>query len=100
MHTAPATAARFVRHDRVQHFVIKNVLEEPERDEWLIEQWINPNDAIFFLDRSENEIFFRTLFTSTAPHHFVTTKPTAKIRVVELIENRAQIEVTPLMLQD
>src|SRR5213075_3179426 len=33
----------FVGHDRVQHFVIKNVTEEPRWHERLVEKWINPD---------------------------------------------------------
>src|SRR5438477_13166013 len=36
VHTAPPITALLVRHNRMQHFVIQNVLEEPKRDEALI----------------------------------------------------------------
>ena len=75
-------------------------LEKPERNKRLIEQRIDPDDAIFFLDRPEDEIFFRTLFPPPSPHHFVAAQPATKIALVQLIENRAQIEISSLMLRD
>jgi len=74
MHTAPPITAHLVRHDRMQHFVIQDVLEEPKRHEALIEPGIDTNDAIFFLDGPENKIFFRTFSVFAAPNHFVTAK--------------------------
>src|SRR5437764_13741383 len=74
VHTAPPIIAHLVRHDRMQHFMIQDVLEEPKRHEALIEPGIDTNDAIFFLDGPENKIFFRTFPAFTAPNHFVTAK--------------------------
>jgi len=79
VHTAPPITAHLVRHNRMQHFVIQNVLEEPKRDEALIEPGIDTNDAIVFLDGPENKIFFRTFSASAAPNHFVTTKTVTKM---------------------
>src|SRR5207237_9053802 len=53
VHTAPPIIAHLVRHDRMQHFMIQDVLEEPKRNEELIEPGIDTNDAIFFLNGPE-----------------------------------------------
>src|SRR2546430_13559574 len=74
VHTAAPIGAHLVRHDRMQHFVIQDVLEEPKRHEALIEPGIDTNDAIFFLDGPENKIFLRTFSAFAAPNHFVTAK--------------------------
>ena len=94
MNTAPAIPLRFVRDDGVQHFVIENVFEEPERNEFLIEPRIDPDHAIFFLDGPENKIFFRTFPAFAAPNHFVTAKTVTEMTRVQFIEERAQIEIT------
>ena len=99
MHTAAAVWQRLIGYDRMQHLVIKNVTQKPERDERLIEQRIDANDAILFLNCAENKIIARSMFASAAPHHLITTKTPAKISLIQIIENSAQIEVFPFMLQ-
>ena len=99
VNTAPAVAARFVRHDRVQHFVIKNVFEEPERNEFLIEPRIDPNHAVFFLDRAENKIFFRTFATLPAPDDLVTAETIAEMTRVYFVEDIAQVEIASFRFQ-
>src|SRR5438874_13507034 len=94
VHAAPPITARLVRHDRMQHFVIEDVLEKPERYEFLIEPGIDANDAIFFLDRSENKILFRTFAAFASPNHFVTAKAVAEMTRVQFVEKAAQIEIT------
>src|SRR5207247_4461267 len=49
VNTTPAITVGFVGHDCVQHFMIKNVIEEPERDEILIEQGIVTTNEELFL---------------------------------------------------
>src|SRR4030095_7183581 len=71
VHTTPPITACLVRDDRVQHFMIEDVLEKPERYAFLIEPGIDANDAILFLDRAENKILFRTFSAFAAPNHFV-----------------------------
>ena len=79
MHAAPAITSRLVRHDRVQHFVIEDVLEEPKRNKSLIEPGIDANDAVLFLDGAENKILFRTVAAFTPPNNLVTTKTVAEM---------------------
>jgi hypothetical protein len=99
MDTAPAIPLRFVRHDGVQHFVIENVFEEPERNEFLIEPRIDPDHAIFFLDRAEDKIFFRTFATFPAPNHFVAAQTIAEVTRVYFVEDTAQIEIASFSFQ-
>src|SRR6185437_10464843 len=44
----PTGGINFLRHDRMQHLVIKHVLEKPARHERLIEKWMNANHPILF----------------------------------------------------
>ncbi len=83
----------------MQHFVIENVLKKPERHERLIEQWIDADDPVLFLNGPENEIFFRPMFSAPAPCHLVTAKRPRKYRAFSLIENLAQIEIVSFVMQ-
>ena len=89
----------FVRHDGMQHFVIQNVLEKPERDEFLIQPRIDANDAVFFLDSAENKIFLRTFPTFAAPDYLVPTQAIAKVTRVDFVEDMAQIEISAVGFQ-
>jgi hypothetical protein len=40
----------------MEHLVVDDVLHEPERDEWGIQKRMNPDDPVYLLDRSEDEI--------------------------------------------
>ena len=99
VNTASAISLRFVRHDGVQHFVIQDVFEEPERNEFLIEPRIDSNHAIFFLDCTENKIFFRPFATFPAPNHFVTAQTIAEMTRVYFIEEITQIEIASFSFQ-
>jgi len=50
MHAAPTTSQSFVRHDRMEHFVIEDVFQIPARHERLIEQRVDSDDSIFFVN--------------------------------------------------
>jgi hypothetical protein len=54
---------------------------------------VDSNHAVFFLDRSKNEMIFRPMLSATSPFHFVIAKPAAKIALVQLIKDLTQIEV-------
>jgi hypothetical protein len=99
VNAAPTVPLRFVRDDGVQHFVIENVFKEPERNEFLIEPWIDANDAIFLLDRAENKIFFRTFATFAAPNDFVTAQTIVEVTRVYFVEDTAQIEIASFRFQ-
>ncbi len=49
--------------------------------------------AVFFLDRSKNEMILRPMFPATSPFHFVIAKPAAKIALVQMIKDGTEIEV-------
>ena len=93
VHAPPAASQGFVRHNRMQHFVIEDVFQKPARHECLIKQRMNSNDAIFFLDRSKNEMIFRPMFPAASPFHLVVAKPAAKIAPVQLIKDFTEIEM-------
>jgi len=79
--------------------MIEDVFEKPARHERLIKQRMNPNDAIFFLNRTEDEIFARPLFPTPAPNNAVTTQLPAKMSFLYALENSAQIKTAAFMLQ-
>src|ERR1700730_10140306 len=60
---------------------------------------MNPDHAVFFLNRSENKMIFGPVFSPAAPFHLVVAQPAAKVTSVELIENRAQVEVFSFLAQ-
>jgi hypothetical protein len=96
---ASSTPQESVRNDRVQHFVVKDVFQIPVWDESLVQKRMNPNDAVLLLNRPENKVVFRPMFSPATPFHFVIPQPAAKIASVELIENRPQIEVFSFLAQ-
>jgi hypothetical protein len=83
----------------MQHFVVEHVLEKPKRNKRLIQERIDPDDAIFFLNCSEDKIFLRTALLSPAPDHFVPAQAATEMALIKPIENRAEIEMFSLMLQ-
>src|SRR6266513_5161585 len=80
---APAISReRFIRHNGMQHFVIKHVSQKPQRNEWLVQRRINPDHPILFLDCAKNKLFSRSMFSPASPDHFVAAKTLAKVPVV------------------
>jgi hypothetical protein len=99
MNSPAAPRQRLIRHHRMQHLVIKHVAQKPERDKRLIERRINSDHAIFFLDRAKDEIFSGTMLSPATPRDFVAAKTPAKIPFVQVIKDRAQIEMRSLVPQ-
>src|SRR5262249_645650 len=97
VNSPPARRIHFLRHDRMQHLVIKYVFEKPTRNKRLIEQGMDPDHPIFLLNRTENEIFLGTLFAPPAPHHAITTQASAKMAIIHALKNSAEIKVTTFM---
>src|SRR3954469_3758317 len=83
----------------MQHLVIKNVSEEPWGNELLVQQRIDPDHAILFLDRAENKILFGPAFPFPAPDHCVTAQLASEIALVQAIEICPQIEMFSFMLE-
>ena len=77
----------------MQHFVVKDILQKPGWNERLIEQRMNPNHPIFFLDGAENKILFGPLPAFAAPDYPITAQPAAEVPLIHSLENRAQIEM-------
>lgn len=99
MDLAASAAQNSVWHHRVEHLVEENVFQIPARHKCLIQQPMDPNDAIFFLDRSKNKMIFRAILSATAPFYSVIVKPATKVAFVELLEDYAQIEVFAFLPQ-
>lgn len=81
----------------MKHFVVKHVFQIPARHERLIEQGMNSDYAVLFLDCSKNEMIFRRLFATTAPLHFVIAKATAKISLIHFAKKFTEIEMLSLL---
>ena len=47
---APALRIINVWHDRVEHFVVKYIFNKPLGDKNPVEEWMNADDSILFLD--------------------------------------------------
>ena len=77
----------------MQHFVEENVLEEPKWNKRLIKSGINPDDAIFFLNRAEDEGLFRTMPSAPSPLHLVTAQFTSKIALFNSVEDALQVKI-------
>jgi hypothetical protein len=82
MYPTAAAWQRLIGYDRMQHLVIKQIPQEPWRHKRLIERRIDSDNAIFFLDRTKDEIFSRTMLSPATPRDFVTAKAPPKIPFV------------------
>jgi hypothetical protein len=83
----------------MQHLVKKHVSQKPQRNERLVQRRIDPNHPIFLLDCAKNELFSRSMFSAASPDHFVAAKTLAKMPLIQIIKDCAQIEMRPLMAQ-
>src|SRR6266496_535735 len=77
----------------MQHLVIEHVAQKPERHEWLIQRRIDPNHAIFLLNRAKNEMFSWAMLSSSAPDNLVPPKAPTKVTFLQLIKDGAQIQM-------
>src|SRR5687767_3733020 len=57
----------FVGHERMQHFVIHDVLDIPARHELAIQQRMNADDPVFLLDAPEHDVARWTAPAAAAP---------------------------------
>src|SRR4029077_13601743 len=89
----------FIRHDGMQHLVIKHVTEKPKRHERLVQRRIDPNDPVFLLDCAKDEIFEWPVLSSPSPDNLVTPKAPTKVPFIQVIKNSAEIEMGPLVTQ-
>src|SRR5947199_8745606 len=83
----------------MQHLVIEHVAQKPERHEWLIQRRIDPNHAIFLLNRAKNEMFSRAMLSSSAPDNLVPPMAPTKVPFVQLFKDGPQIEMRSLVTQ-
>jgi hypothetical protein len=77
--------------------VVNHVLQKPGRHEGRIQKRVNSDNAVFFLDRPKDKIFFRRQSSASAPSNGVSFEGIIEILGVQLIENRFEIEVLALV---
>jgi len=70
----------FLRNHGVEHFVVNDVLEEPGWNKWRVQQRMDTNHFVLFLDRSEDKVFFGGMLPFAAPGDRVTSE-----RIVEIL---------------
>lgn len=99
VHDPAPGSVKFIAHHRVTHLVINHVFQKPDRYESAVEQGMNPDDAIFFMDRPENNLITRPGLALAPPDEAIAFEPVAKVASVQLVEDRAEIEEPPLLLK-
>lgn len=67
VHLASAGWKRFVRHYGVQHFVVDDVFNKPEGHERRVEQRMNTDDLVVFLNGPKNKVRDRFKFPASPP---------------------------------
>src|SRR6266513_906601 len=82
VNTPAISRQRFIRHNGMQHLMIKHVSQTPPRTEWLVQRRTNPDHPILFLDCAKNKLFSRSMFSPASPDHFVAAKTLAKVPLV------------------
>jgi hypothetical protein len=70
----------------MEHFVVNDVFEEPRWDKWRIQQWMNADHLVLFLDRPEDKVFLGGLLPFPAPGDRVTSQGIIEIFGIEFVE--------------
>ena len=83
----------------MQHLVIKDVAQKPQRHERLVKCRIDPNDPIFLLYCSKNELLSWAVLASAAPDDLVAAKTSTEIAIIQIVKDGAKIEMRSLMTQ-
>ena len=99
MHDPPAGGVELILYDRMTHFVVDDVIEKPRRHKSPVEQWMNADDAIVFLDCAEDDAASRALPAFAPPKNRVATQTIAKITRIQLREMSSQIEKAALFVE-
>lgn len=97
VHEPTAVRIVLIRHDRMKHLVINDVLQKPRWDERAIQQRMNPNDSVIFLNRAENDVILRAELALSPPDDRVSLQPIPEILGVQLFEDGSQIEKPALL---
>src|SRR5581483_2376040 len=64
-----------------------------------VQRRVDANHPVFLLDCAKDKIFSRPLLSPPPPHYLVIAQATAKVALVQVVENAAQIKVSSLMAQ-
>ena len=82
MNTATTGGIFLLRYNRMKHLVVDDVFEKPRRNKRCIEEWMNPDDPVLFLNGTKNELLSRSMFSPPSPAHFVAAKTLSKMPLV------------------
>jgi len=85
-----------IRNHGVTHLVVNDVLDEPARDECAIEQRMNADEFVAFLDGAEHDLVCGTIAPLLSPHDLIPLQAVPKVAGVQLVEDLAQIEMPSL----
>ena len=89
-------AVVFIAHDRVTHLVINHVFQKPRGDEIAVEERVDADEPVFLLDGGEDDAVARAPGAFAAPDDRVAPQAVAEIPGVQFVEQRAEVEKTPL----
>ena len=70
----------------MEHFVVNDVFEEPSWDKWRIQQRMDADHFVLFLDRPENKVFFGGMLPFPTPGDRVTSQGIVEILGIEFVE--------------
>lgn len=85
-----------VGDDGVEHLVIDHIFQEPSGHKSPVEEWVDADHPIVFLDGAKYDGLPRTLAAAAAPKDPVAFNPIAKVTRVHLVEDGAEVEEAPL----
>jgi len=75
-----------LRNYGMEHFVINDVFEEPGWDKWRIQQRMDADHFVLFLDCPEDKVFLGGLLPFPAPGDRVTSQGIVEILGIEFVE--------------
>ena len=96
MDDATPGAVVSVRNKRVQHLVEDHVLHVPTRNKFAIEQRMNPDNPIIFLNAAEDDHRCGFLATLLSPRDRVLAQTIAEVLTIYFVEDAPQFEVLSL----
>src|SRR5688572_21470756 len=96
VHEPPTLRVVPVRHDGMEHLVIDHVLEKPCGNECLIQERMDADHAVLFLDGAEDDVVLWPLAAPPPPLNDIATEAVAEVPLVHLVEDVPEIKVPPL----
>jgi hypothetical protein len=76
----------FLRYDGVKHFVVNDILQKPGRNERCVQQRMNTNHFVFFVNRSEDKVFFWGELPFSAPGDPITSQRITEVSGIQFVE--------------